>query len=161
MAAIIVTAIALFFTLPFMLKLTFSFNSRKKSLQARIYIYGIRVLTIRGVLADKILYSIGRNKLKSLSFKKQGNKLKHIKPKKDAVTIYAKIIIAYGKEDEPIMTSLVCAAIDKVIDVIDDRVKNFVREDVRVMPIYTNDVLCVHSEILLITNPLKIFSLFV
>lgn len=157
MATIILTALVLFFTFPFFVRVNFAYSSIKKSIFIKIYFYGIKILTVRGVIADKLLYSVGKS-IKAFDLKKSLNRKRKPlpKPHKETFSVYVKLIVIYGKQDMPVQTSLICT----FVKIFADYIKSLdmdINHDIDILPIYNNDITCVRSELKIVTNPLKIF----
>ncbi|NCA67446.1 MAG: hypothetical protein EOM87_05225, partial [Clostridia bacterium] len=76
MLAIIITAITLALIFPFYIKIKFSFDSRRKALFAKIYLFKAHILTVRGVMAQHLMYTFGK---KARILKIKGEDRKKIK----------------------------------------------------------------------------------
>lgn len=157
MAVIIVTAIVLLLTFPFSLRIKFAFDSRRKSFFAKIYFYNLYLITIRGIIAQEIKYSIGK-KIKTLKFKKKTQKSlfkKNILIKLP-FSISSKIDLIYGQIDNPQMTSFVLGGIITAFNML-NKDENYFNK-IKVTPMYNQNIINLKMDLSIMTSPLKIFS---
>lgn len=161
MAAIIVTGVALFFTLPFFARVKISYDAFRRYFFVKVYFFGVRIVIFRVLITDTIYFTFGKRVKKLDAARINRGHAKRL-DKLSEIPLYfkGKMILIYGKTGEPEKTAFICGGINALIKFSRkfflEKGINF--DDITVMPAFNGDVFNLRLDFTVIGTPLKIFS---
>ncbi len=161
MPTIIVTAVALILTLPFVARIKISYDGTRRYFFLKIYFVSIRIASVKVLITDEVYFFFGKKvkPLKLLRLKEHhANKIGRLV----GLPVFAagSITIVYGKAEAAEKTARVCALLNATLRVLEPHLTDIGvnLRAVSIVPIFNGDIFNVRANLIIIGNPLKIFS---